>query len=457
MVYSYSIEASRSPKHSLSLPNMAVADDIPDDKISYLGLLPVFMDISFTFYASLFAAPFRGKHGASTYRRAVSYALLREILSGFSVAEGQKLSPSTDKAYRRIARSQHWEAHTIDLANGAKGLWLDHSNAKYVLVYFHGGGYIAAATPGHLKYQFALQKAIRKLGYDFSIFSLAYTLAPKAVYPTQLNQAVSAIRYLVQDQKRDPNTIIIAGDSAGGNLAAALLSHLAHPHGKLSELNLGGSLRGALMISPWISFQTSDPSFKENAKSDYLTIAALDRASNTYIGPGGRHDNYSEPIRAHPEWWAGVSTVVDEVLIWGGGDEILIDGIRRFQANMKEGFEMAKSLGPSVATGLGTTPDGRPKTPTLQENGALDRHGAVSPTPPFQTPDESGLDRNVSPVSPIEEKKTEAVGGGERVKFVETPRMAHEEMIIDYILRIGGKREGARAIEGWLDALLRER
>lgn len=452
MVYSYCIEASRSPERSFSLSDMAVADEIPDDKVSYISLLPVFMDITFTFYASIFAAPFRGKHGAPTYRRAVSYSLLREILSGFSVAEGQKLTPSTDKAYRRIAKSQRWEAHTIDLANGAKGHWLGHSNAKYVLVYFHGGGYIAAATPGHLKFQFELQKSIRKLGHDFSIFSLSYTLAPKAVYPTQLNQAVSAIRYLIQDQKRDPNTIVIAGDSAGGNLAAALLSHLAHPHEKLAKLDLGGPLKGALMISPWISFQTSDPSFKQNAKSDYLTIAALDRASNTYIGPGGRHDNYSEAVRAHPEWWAGVSTVVDEIIIWGGGGEILIDGIRRFQASMKEGFEMAKTLRPTATAGLGTGMDGRPKTPTLQENGSLDRHGGVSPTP-----EGLDVDRNVSPVSPVEEEKNQASGGAERVKFVETPRMAHEEMIIDYILHIGGKREGARVVEGWLDALLRER
>lgn len=331
------------------------------------------------------------------------------------------------------------------------------------MIYFHGGGFIAAATPGHLKYQFALQKAIRKQGHDLSIFSLSYTLAPKAVYPSQLNQAASALRYLVQDQKRDPSTIILAGDSAGGNLTAALLSHLAHPHEKLASLNLSSPLRGAFMISPWVSFQTSDPSFKGNAESDYLTITALDRASNTYIGPGGHHDNYSEAVRAQPEWWAGVSPIVDQVLIWGGGGEILVDGIRRFQSNMKAGFDMAKYLGATAAPlTLHEETLGRPRTPTLQENGLLDRHGAITPTPPFQRPNEMnepGNDRNVSPISDpgIGDEKAHDFGGEERVIYVETPRMAHEEMIIDYVLRIGGKREGARVIEGWLDSLLRER
>jgi len=446
-----------------------IARRVEYEKVSYLGLVPVFMDLTFTFSASLISAPFRGRSVATSYRRAVSYAFIREVVNSFTVAEGQKMTLSTDKAYRRVAKSQNWIAHTIGLEHDAKGHWLGHSDAKYVMIYFHGGGFIVSATPAHLKYQFELQKAIRRLGHDFSIFSLSYTLAPKAVYPTQLAQAAAALRFLVRDQGRDPETILLGGDSAGGNLAMALLSHLAHPHWGVEEVDIGRRmLRGVLLISPWVAFGTVDDSFKRNAKSDCLTIGGLNRASNTYIGPGGRHDNYTEPMRAPPEWWADVANVVSEVMVWGGGGEILIDGIRRFQRNVKAGFNIAAYIDGS---GVGTSdlgngnfyigPAERPKTPIRQDTKILESYKTASPKSPLETPpigashheDESKFEEDREG----EQYMLSSLEGAERVKFVETPRMAHEEMILDYLLRIKGKREGARAIEGWLNGLLKEK
>ena len=48
---------------------------------------------------------------------------------------------------------------------------------------------------------------MEKLGYDFAIFSLSYSLAPQAVYPTQLTQAASALQYLLVTEHRDPSTV----------------------------------------------------------------------------------------------------------------------------------------------------------------------------------------------------------------------------------------------------------
>jgi acetyl esterase/lipase len=445
-----------------------IARRVKHEKASYIGLVPVFMDMTCTLSASLISAPFRGSNGAPTYRRAVSYAFIREILNSFTVAEGQMMTISTDKAYRRVAKSRNWTAHTIGLEHDAKGHWLGHSDAKYVMIYFHGGGYVVSATSAHIKYQFELQKAIRRLGHDFSIFSLSYTLAPKAVYPMQLAQAAAALRFLVKDQGRDPETILLGGDSAGANLATALLSHLAHPHWGVETVDLGGKmLRGALMISPWVAFRTDDDSFRRNAKSDFLTTAGLNRASNTYIGPGGRHDNYTEPVRAPPEWWSDVANVVSEIMIWGGGGEVLIDGIRRFKRNVKTGFNLADVDGSAVTTSeLGDanfyigSPE-RSMSPIRQENRTVESDITASPMQPMEASttvasyyedeykyeEDRGGERNT--VSSLE--------GAERVLFLETPRMAHEEMILDYLLRIKGKGDGAIAIEGWLHGLLKEK
>jgi hypothetical protein len=68
----------------------------------------------------------------------VLYASLREILSGFSTEEGQYLSPGTDKVYKRVAKSKKWKEHSVDLDYGARGHWLGHHDAQFVMIYCHG-------------------------------------------------------------------------------------------------------------------------------------------------------------------------------------------------------------------------------------------------------------------------------------------------------------------------------
>src|ERR1700743_203303 len=90
--------------------------------------------------------------------------------------------------------------------------------------------------------------------------------------------------------------IFIGGDSAGGNLASELLLHLSKPHPSVPALKLPSRLKGAVLISPWVSFSTTSRSYTDNAESDYLTVTALNNASTIFIGPRGTHDEYSEPV-----------------------------------------------------------------------------------------------------------------------------------------------------------------
>jgi hypothetical protein len=106
-------------------------------------------------------------------------------------------------------------------------------------------------------------------------------------------------------------------------------------------------------------------------------------------------------VRVPPKWWKEVANVVDEILIWGGGGEILIDGIRIFANNIAAGFAEA---------------------------------GASS--------------------SPEQMPGTRRVTGRERVFYVETPRASHEEQIMNYTLRIKKKSSGAIVIEEWINARL---
>ncbi|KAI9687060.1 MAG: hypothetical protein M1822_002470 [Bathelium mastoideum] len=387
------------------------------DSSSNLSLIPPFLKIFLALDYRLLTSPFRRSSGARTYYRDVSYAVLRTILSDLTCAQTQRLTPSTSALYNHTARALQHEPDTVDLGADTRVHWIGPRTARYVLLFFHGGGYIGSASPGHWRYQFALRDALAARGHDVAVLSLAYTLAPRATYPAQLAQAVAALRYLLETEGRAPETVLLAGDSAGGNLVCALLMHLARPHPMAErvpvlELGEGRRLRGAVLISPWVEFGTTTASFRKNRERDYITVRALHRASSTFVGMGGKFDLYSHPSEADEEAWRDVAGKVGDILIWGGGGEILIDGIRNFAEIVKKGFAMAEgsSLGKEV-------------DPGSKETGAQpeDRHGE---------------------------------GGKERLKFVETPEMAHEEMIIDRTLRIKGRGQGEIEIENWISSVL---
>ena len=93
-----------------------------------------------------------------------------------------------------------------------------------VLVYLHGGGWVAGSPRTH-----------RKLAARFAeagnlVVNVDYRLAPEAPFPKPFEDCVFAVRWAAQNAARwggDPKRLAIGGDSAGGNLSAAVAAHLA--------------------------------------------------------------------------------------------------------------------------------------------------------------------------------------------------------------------------------------
>ena len=93
-----------------------------------------------------------------------------------------------------------------------------------VLVYLHGGGWVCGSPKTH-----------RKLGYRFAeagylVVNVDYRLAPEHPFPTPFEDCVAAMRWAQREAARfggDPARLAIGGDSAGGNLAAAVSAALA--------------------------------------------------------------------------------------------------------------------------------------------------------------------------------------------------------------------------------------
>lgn len=188
-----------------------------------------------------------------------------------------------------------------------------------------GGGYIVPLDAGYANFWHDLLPSINTSSSNpkLAVFILNYTLAPHATHPTQLRQAAAALNYLLSI--RSASNLFLAGDSAGGHLTLALLSHLRHPEPSAPSVSLpaGEKLAGAIVISPWTgSLPESDPSATSNAHVDIISAFGASKWLAAYEGSAPK-DNYSHPEDAPADWWSGLP--VRDVLFVIGADEVLRD------------------------------------------------------------------------------------------------------------------------------------
>ena len=149
-----------------------------------------------------------------------------------------------------------------------------------------------------------------------------------ATYPTQLREGVETLSYVLSTLQKPPSQVSVAGDSAGANLAMGILSHLLHPHPEISAVRLEDPLGAAVLVSPWVTFSTDCDSVRKNWRKDMLTECMLQRHGQVFLGKREKNA-WNEPLRGSVDWWAGLNTVVKEVLVTVGTDEILLDYIKQ--------------------------------------------------------------------------------------------------------------------------------
>ena len=117
--------------------------------------------------------------------------------------------------------------------------------SRHAILYCHGGGY----TSGNLGYSRVLSsKLAHATGYD--VLSFEYRLAPEFPYPAAAEDALRAWDYLML-QGYGARDIVLAGDSAGGNLALVLCNRL-----KAAGRKLPGAL---ILMSPLFADFTGFP------------------------------------------------------------------------------------------------------------------------------------------------------------------------------------------------------
>jgi len=167
------------------------------------------------------------------------------------------------------------------------------------IVFFHGGGFVIGDLDTHDDHGRLLCRDVNAV-----VVSVDYRLAPEHKFPAGFEDCLAATRWAaanIDDLGGDPTRLAVAGDSAGGNLAAAVA--LAAREEKLP-------LRAQLLIYPGVDFTDDDthPSRLENAEGYFLTADDMVWFREHYI-----HDDHVRDPRAsvlHAEDLAGVAPAV---------------------------------------------------------------------------------------------------------------------------------------------------
>lgn len=241
----------------------------------------------------------------------------------------QPKTPDEMREYNDI----HWTGLTaepggVDYVETDAGeipaMWIEPKGASKgsVIFYAHGGGFVGGSIYTHRKLVGHLAKAAgcRALIYD-------YPYAHQAKYPAQLDGAMTAYRWLL-DQGVRPDQMILAGDSCGAMLSFGVLQRsrdegLAVP-------------AGVMTISGWYDAAVTSASFESNREKDiFFNKTVVEYLAQNFLGDGDPRDPQASPLYADPTGFPPVylQAGADETLV--GENESFADRARRAGVEVK--------------------------------------------------------------------------------------------------------------------------
>jgi len=158
------------------------------------------------------------------------------------------------------------------------------------VVYFHGGGWVIGDLDSHDAVCRALCNRI-----PASILSVDYRLAPEATYPAAAEDCYAALEWIAgmyAQQGGPADQIAVAGDSAGGNLAA-VVSQMARDRG-------GPQIAAQILIYPVTNFSFDTESYRTNGRGEYgLSEAGMRWFWGLYLNDESEGAQpYASPLRA---------------------------------------------------------------------------------------------------------------------------------------------------------------
>lgn len=198
-------------------------------------------------------------------------------------------------------------------AAGVPAEWISvpESINDRVILYFHGGGYVAGSINSHREYCVRLARASKT-----RVLLIDYRRAPEHCFPAALEDATKVYDWLISAKGIKPKNIIIAGESAGGGLTIATLIKLRDDQ---MELPTAG-----VCLSPYLDLAVTGESVIFKAEVDPLvTQADLEFCAKLYLGEEDRRNPLASPLYADLK-------KLPPLYIQVGTAEILLDDSIRF-------------------------------------------------------------------------------------------------------------------------------
>jgi epsilon-lactone hydrolase len=214
-------------------------------------------------------------------------------------------------------------------AGGVPAHWLaaPGADASRVLLFLHGGGYELGSlrSDGELAARLGRASGMRVLFPE-------YRLAPEHPFPAAIDDVLAAWRWLRTDQDLDPSSMAVAGDSAGGGLAVALLVALRDAGEALPA--------SATLMSPTVDLTSSGASMTERVDQDpFSTPALLRQLAASYLAGADPKTPLASPLFAA---LAGLPPLLIQV---GTADLLLSDSERLAAAATAAGVDVTLEIG----------------------------------------------------------------------------------------------------------------
>lgn len=171
-------------------------------------------------------------------------------------------------------------------ASGIPAEWVrtPQSQAGRVVMYLHGGAYLAGSLASHR----GLASQISHYA-QAEVLQVDYRLAPEHPFPAGLEDALTAYAWL--QQQFPPSQIVLAGDSAGGGLALATLLKLREERHPLPA--------ALVLLAPWVDLEARSPTLEKLAHKDpILSSDRLRESARVYCGTHSPQSPFISPVNA---------------------------------------------------------------------------------------------------------------------------------------------------------------
>lgn len=221
---------------------------------------------------------------SSFFDRYSRMAKPRALDADTDIAELRRQYTFLSDRFGAVPRDGVFEPTTL---GPVKGEWVKTktSSPSRLILYFHGGGYIAGSPETH-------RALIAKLATvsEATAFAVQYRLAPECAFPAAVRDGLDAYRQLIA-RGLPASSIVLAGNGSGGGLAFSVL---------LAIRNAGMTMpAGCLAMSPWADLTLSGWSVMQNARNDTaLSWELLFVSARHYLKKAPPADPYASPVFA---------------------------------------------------------------------------------------------------------------------------------------------------------------